>query len=196
MLFRSGHLDAQMGEINSLVTSLSESVPVALPEHDWRNVLDEPPERIHNSVEEAASDYTPVKYNYAEIENRNRNLGASGEEFVLAYEQYRLAQTGRTDLAKEVVWTAKEQGDGAGYDIRSFDEKHDTERFIEVKTTNSGKYQPFLITNNEVTFSASRADSYFLYRVFNFRSHPKLFLLPGNIQQYVNLSPRLYRASF
>lgn len=191
-----GHLNAQMAEINALASSLSESVPTTGPEHEWRNVLDEAPERIHDYVEETAPDYTPSFYNYAENENRNRKLGTSGEEFVLKYERYRLAQAGRADLAEEVEWTAKVQGDGAGYDIRSFDEIRDIERFIEVKTTNSGKYQPFLITNNEVSFSASQADRYCLYRVFNFRSHPKLFLLTGSIQQHVNLSPRLYKASF
>ena len=191
-----GQLNAQVSEINGLASRLSESVPTTVPGHDWRDVLDEAPERIHERVEEVAPDYVPTKFNYAEIESRNRKLGTGGEEFVLKYEQQRLAQAGRADLAKEVEWTAREQGDGAGYDIRSFDEAHDTERFIEVKTTNSGKYQPFLITRNEVAFSASRADRYFLYRVFNFRSHPRLFLLPGNIEQHVNLSPRLYRASF
>lgn len=191
-----GNLETQESEVNRLASNLSETVPKALLEHDWRHVLDEAPERIHTTVEDATPDYTPVKFNYAEIENRNRALGASGEEFVLKYEQHRLAQAGRSDLAKEVEWTAKELGDGAGYDIRSFDETHDTERFIEVKTTNSGKYQPFLITKNEVSFSTTRADKYVLYRVFNFRSTPRLFLLPGNIQQHVNLSPRVYRASF
>jgi hypothetical protein len=191
-----GHLNAQVAEINGLASSLSESVPTTEPEHEWRNVLDEAPERIHDYVEETASDYTPSMFNYSEIENRNRKLGASGEEFVLKYEKHRLVQAGRDELAKEVEWTAKEKGDGAGYDIRSFDEVRDIERFIEVKTTNSGKYQPFLITNNEVAFSVSRADRYCLYRVFNFRSHPKLYLLPGDIQKHVNLSPRLYRASF
>ncbi|MBK8614733.1 MAG: hypothetical protein IPN85_15005 [Flavobacteriales bacterium] len=32
----------------------------------------------------------------------------------------RLAAAGRADLAKEVEWVAKTQGDGLGYDIRSF----------------------------------------------------------------------------
>lgn len=190
------YLHAQVSEINSLVSNLSESVPTSVPEHEWHNILDEAPERIHKHAEEASPDYTPTKYNYAEIENRNRKLGSSGEEFVFKYEQYRLTKAGRPDLAKEVIWTAKVLGDGAGFDIQSFDETRDVERFIEVKTTNSGKYQPFLITNNELAFSASRPDRYMLYRVFNFRSHPKLFLLPGNIQQHVNLDPRLYRASF
>jgi hypothetical protein len=191
-----GQLHSHVGDINVLASSLSEALPESAALPDWLSILDDAPERIHERIEEKASDYTPVKFNYAEIEGRNRRLGESGEAFVLKYEQFRLTQAGRADLAKDVEWTSKEKGDGAGYDIRSFDEARDAERFIEVKTTNSGKYQPFLVTNNELSFSASRADRYFLYRVFNFRSHPKVFLLPGDLQQHVNLSPRLYRASF
>ncbi len=70
--------------------------------------------------------------------------------------KFRLWRTGRDDLLSAVEWTSKEHGDGAGYDIRSFDGKTDDELFIEVKTTNSGMYQPFLITQNEVAFSEKR----------------------------------------
>ncbi len=190
------YLKNHLGAINSLSANLSENVPESAVKYDWDSILDEAPERIHERVTETVPDYVPVRYNYAEQENRIRRLGTRGEEFVIGYEKHRLELAGRSDLAKEVEWTAKVLGDGAGYDIRSFDETRDIERFIEVKTTNSGKYQPFLITKNEVAFSASRADRYVLYRVFNFRSDPRLFLLPGNIEHHVNLSPRLYSASF
>ncbi len=191
-----GHIKAQAEDIENIASTLSESVPQVASEYDWRAVLDEAPERIHEGVAESIPDFVPTKYNYTERENRNRELGANGEEFVLRYEKHRLDIAGRDDLAKKVEWTAKVHGDGAGYDIRSFDETRATERFIEVKTTNSGKYQPFLVTKNEVAFSAMHPDTYSLYRVFNFRRHPRLFLMHGNIEQHVNLSPRVYSASF
>jgi hypothetical protein len=190
------YLKGRADEILGLVARLSNSVPASVADYDWRDVVDAAPECVRSTVEEQIRERAPVKFNYAERESRNRNLGERGEEFVLRYERHRLEQAGRSDLANEIEWTAKVKGDGAGYDIRSFDEGRDAERYIEVKTTNSGKYQPFLITRNEVLFSASQAESYVLYRVFNFRSHPRLFLLPGNSQQHVNLSPRQYRASF
>lgn len=189
-------LNTHESEISSLASTLSAAEAVMSPEHDWRKVIDDAPERIHGAVAETAPNYIPAKFNYAEAESRNRKLGEGGEEFVLKLERHRLEQAGRADLAKEVLWVAREQGDGAGYDIRSFDEARDTERFIEVKTTNSGKYQSFLITENEVSFSTTRSDKYVLYRLFNFRGSPRLFLLPGDIHQHVQLSPRVYRASF
>ena len=88
------------------------------------------------------------------------------------------------------------RGDGAGYDIRSFFGKTDDELFIEVKTTNSGKYQPFLITVNEVEFSRQRSTNYSLYRVFNFSENPGIFSLNGQITEHVNILPQVFRATF
>ncbi len=59
-------------------------------------------------------------------------------------ERERLLELGRKDLVGDIQWTSKEMGDGAGYDIRSFQGQTDEELFSEVKTTNSGKYQQFL----------------------------------------------------
>lgn len=190
------YAEAEVDVVESLSADLSEALPEKPVAPEWSRIIDVAPEKVHDRVAERAPAYVSRKYDYAERESRNRQLGTLGEELVVAYEKHRLQQAGRIDLAKEVEWTSKERGDGAGYDIRSFDETRNAERFIEVKTTNSGKYQPFLITDNEVTFSASRADRYFLYRVFDFRKQPRIFLLPGDISQYVNLAARTYRASF
>lgn len=170
---------------------------IDIPEiEDWENILTDAPDRLPSHGEEQVRYYMPKKYNYSEREGRNRQLGMSGEEFILRYEKCRLVQVGRDDLAKEVEWTSQEKGDGAGYDIRSFNEGKDEELFIEVKTTNSGKYQPFFITDNEVDFSEMYAAQFALYRVFQFRDKPKLFMLPGNLKENVNLKPKAYRASF
>jgi hypothetical protein len=53
---------------------------------------------------------------------------------VFKFEQQRLKQMDRPDLARKVRWISQEKGDGAGYDILSFDQKG-SERFLEVKTT-------------------------------------------------------------
>lgn len=66
--------------------------------------------------------------------------------------------------------------------------------FIEVKTTNGGKYQPFLISQNEVAFSKAQADTFALYRVFGFKQVPKLYVLEGDLEDKVQLSPRVYSA--
>lgn len=190
------HLRAQTSMVESEIVALADQVPEELGQIDWNSVLDTPPEHLPDSSVSQAREFIPRQYNFVEREERNRRLGKRGEEFVLEYEKYRLERSGRSDLAQEVEWTSQVLGDGAGYDIRSFDPQRDKELFIEVKTTNSGKYQPFMISDNEVAFSEATAEQYALYRVFDFRRSGRLFTLEGNIHQHVNLQPKLYKASF
>jgi len=130
----------------------------------------------------------------------NRHLGELGEQFVIEFEKYKLTKAGRSDLAKEVEWSSKEKGDGLGYDVRSFlvDESSlkEEELFIEVKTTSCGKYLPFYITDNELAFSKKFSDNYQLSRVYDFHKKARIFQLTGSVEEYVNLHPELYRASF
>lgn len=80
-----------------------------------------------------------------------KELGNAGEEWVVGLERAELARLGRPDLAKRVEWTAREVGDGTGYDVASFF-ADGRERLIEVKTTNYGARTPFYITRWEVEF--------------------------------------------
>jgi hypothetical protein len=75
----------------------------------------------------------------------------AGELAALAYEKNRLIKAGRSDLADRVRHTSVVLGDGAGYDIDSFDESGNS-LFIEVKTTRQGKFADFQISPNGVVF--------------------------------------------
>lgn len=162
---------------------------------DWGSVLDiEIPERI-TSVQEPRREYLARKVNYSERERNNRSLGERGEAFALEFERYRLTQAGRPDLAKEIEWTSKLKGDGAGFDIRSFTPTEDV-IFIEVKTTKLGKYHPFFVSDNELAYSREHASSFRLYRVYDVQSNARLFQLPGPIDQHVYLKAQSYMASF
>lgn len=132
-----------------------------------------------------------TRVNWLERESRNRSLGDAGERFVLDFERAELMSHGRDDLAREVRHVAKEVGDGAGYDIRSFD-REGRERWIEVKTTSFARETPFFVTSHEVEVSRRNADRYHLYRVYAYRSDPRLFRVPGA----VDVSFRLDAASF
>ena len=70
-------------------------------------------------------------------------------------------------LAKQVEHTSKVRGDGAGYDVMSFEEDG-RERFIEVKTTAYAKEAPFFISDGELSFANSHELEFRLYRVFEF----------------------------
>jgi hypothetical protein len=96
-----------------------------------------------------------------------RPLERRGEEFALTFERERLIREGRDALADGVEHTSVTHGDGAGFDIRSF-EIDGSDRFIKVKTTAYGKQTPFFISRNELFVSRAHAGRYHTYRVFRF----------------------------
>jgi hypothetical protein len=61
------------------------------------------------------------KFDPAERDARNRELGKAGERFVVAFERDRLRRAGREDLANDVRWVSDLDGDGFGYDVKSFE---------------------------------------------------------------------------
>jgi hypothetical protein len=116
--------------------------------------------------------------NYLEREARNSSLGRAGEVFVLRFERARLIRAGRHALADRVEHVSVTQGDGAGFDVHSF-EPNGRDRLIEVKTTAYGKETPFFVSRNEVAVSRRRAEHFHLYRLFRFRQDPRLYGLRG-----------------
>jgi hypothetical protein len=135
------------------------------------------------------------KFNPVERDFRNRKLGRDGEELVLHFERERLKQFDRPDLVEKIRWVSEEDGDGAGYDILSFD-KTGKERFLEVKTTVGPDITPFYITRNELSFSSERPEAFRLCRVFDFSMRPRMFELAPPLEKLVHLSPLSYEASF
>ncbi|NGP52122.1 DUF3883 domain-containing protein [Thioalkalivibrio sp. XN8] len=134
-----------------------------------------------------------TKIDYSAREERNRKLGRSGEKIVLEYEVWRLETAGRTDLAEKVRWVSDVDGDGLGYDIRSFD-ADGVEIFIEVKTTRSGIEMPFLISANEVEVAKEYGEQYRVYRVFNYPKNPQVYVQTGQLLDSFELVPRLFEA--
>jgi hypothetical protein len=125
---------------------------------------------------------------YLAREAQNASLGTAGEEFVLQFERARLAEADRGDLAEQIEWTSRDLDAWAGFDIRSF-ETNGADRFIEVKTTAYGKDTPFYVSRNEVNTSRLLRGCYHLYRVFRFRTSPRLFGLKGAIDSSCLLDP-------
>ena len=89
----------------------------------------------------------------------------------------RLHAAGRRDLVRNVRWVSRDDGDGAGYDVRSFDPKTGRERLIEVKTTRGVRTTPFFLTRNEEALSRERPAEWRSYRVFEFAAAPRIFTL-------------------
>ena len=74
------------------------------------------------------------KFDPAQRDARNRELGTAGEELVFESERRRLHDRGQPGLSKQVRWIAQDD-DGAGFDILSFS-RDGAARWLEVKTTN------------------------------------------------------------
>lgn len=140
--------------------------------------------------ERAASLY---RADYLAEEARHISLGRAGELFVIGFERARLQHLGAGELAAKIEHVAVTEGPQAGFDVLSF-EASGQERFIEVKTTCYGKYTPFFVTRSEVEMSRKAAGRYFLYRVFDFRRQPKLFIQPGPLDRSFPLDPYQYVA--
>jgi len=135
------------------------------------------------------------KFDPATRDARNRSLGLRGEERAFHAERHRLAAAGREDLARKVRWVAQEDGDGAGYDIRSYG-LDGGERLLEVKTTLGHARTPFYLSSNELAFSQERPDAFRLLRVYDFAGSAKAFELEPPLTDHVGLLPTAYRASF
>jgi hypothetical protein len=135
------------------------------------------------------------KYDVAERDARNRALGRAGEERVLAHERANLLAAGRIDLAERIRWVSLVDGDGAGYDILSFD-TDGSDRLIEVKTTNGWERTPFHITRNELAVAEERRSDWRLVRLWNFAREPKAFELRPPLETHVSLMATSYQANF
>lgn len=135
------------------------------------------------------------KFDPATRDAKNRDLGKRGEERIFMQERQSLLAAGQDTLARRVRWVAQEDGDGAGYDIRSFT-LDGREKLLEVKTTIGAKLTPFFLSHNEKVVSDERPDAYRIVRLYDFARAPRAFELAPPLEDCVLLRPQIYRASF
>ena len=148
------------------------------------------PERVPEGLKRLVRKFDPVARDH-----RNRSLGKAGEEFVYNLERRRLAAVGRSDLSQRVRWVAAEEGDGAGYDVLSFNTTG-RERLLEVKTTNGSARTPFFLTRNECDVAKQRPEDWCIYRVHLFAREPRIFTISPPLELKLDLHAELWRASF
>lgn len=176
----------------------------------WADDSDKPvapaavPELIEGPPPSKAAEPKPIKplleriarkYDHAARDTRNRRLGVVGEEIVFNHERRRLTEAGYPKLAEKVEWTARDKGDGVGYDILSF-RPDGSPKKIEVKATNGPRTTPFFLTRTEREVSREEPDAWRLYRLHDLGSAPGLFILPPPLEAAVALAPESWRASF
>ena len=137
---------------------------------------------------------TPKIINHLENSIENKHIGDLGEQFVLEFEKKRLQEAGKTKLANDIEHISRNSGDGAGYDILSFNEDG-SKRFIEVKTTRGNHSSPIYITRNELEKSKREPENYYLYRVYKYNetiATGELNIIEGNLSPLCD-SPISYK---
>lgn len=181
--------------LNSAAEAAVERPAVPVEVTDFASARADAPARRPRTGEPAAA-YArrAVRRDYLERETRNRSLGAAGERFIVDFERWRLLSQGLGQLADRVEHVAQTKGDGLGYDVLSY-EADGTARYIEVKTTAFSEETPFYVTSNELSFARETLDRFRLCRVFDFRTGPRFYELPGPFEQHFLLVPATYRAS-
>lgn len=125
---------------------------------------------------------------------RNRTLGREGEKLVYEFERKRLEAADRLDLARKVRWVAQEDGDGAGYDIHSYNTSGE-DRLIEVKTTLGVRTTPFFITRNELSLSEERPAHFRLYRLYEAAQKPRILCVTPPLRDRLTLEAEAWRAA-
>jgi hypothetical protein len=191
--YQAAIIDAIERHLAGSVAAL-EQVPTS-PVVQLLNDLFVPPPTLNEEVVPERLRRLVRKFDPAERDRRNRELGKAGEEFALEVERRRLADAGRQDLSSKIRWVSNEDGDGAGYDILSF-HLTGSERLLEIKTTNGARETPFFISRNELEVSQQRPEDWRIYRVHTFAQTPRIFTLSPPLDQALHLRPDSYRASF
>lgn len=160
-------------------------------------LVEEKPPLNFSSKENDTNDFRGRHTDFLGKARTLKKLGFAGELMVINYEKQNLTANGKENLALDVKHVSKEEGDGTGYDILSY-EVDGTKKYIEVKTTTGKKTTPFMITANELKFSEINSSNYFLYRVFDFdkkNQTGKLFIMKGDISEILYLKPQQFVAS-
>ena len=111
-------------------------------------------------------------------------------------EERRLFAAGRKDLLCDLRWVSELDGDGAGFDILSFDPLSGARKLIEVKTTCGDSMTPFFVSRTEKSLADDCPAEFNLYRVFDFAAAPRIFTLRPPLENAVRLEAETWRAAF
>jgi hypothetical protein len=190
-------LDWQMDLPTQKKIGLKSEMPSSLSASGSTGGLTEiepPPAR--QGVGETTRTFRSRKADLSASDARNRALGLQGEEAVIAFERMRLSSTEAFQKVDYVRHVAHIEGDGAGYDILSFD-PDGTELYIEVKTTRGYEQSDFYLSANELAFFRAHQAQFAIYRVCEFdpaTASGKLFILRGDDIASLSLEPLNFRA--
>lgn len=106
------------------------------------------------------------KLDYESINKERMLIGNAGEEFVYK-DQIEYVKEHAPEYVDSVRHVSKLDGDGAGYDIRSFNGEKRL-AYIEVKSTTGKRETPFYMSSSEYAFFELHKENYIIARVYEF----------------------------
>ena len=123
------------------------------------------PEELKRKKRKAVTFYAR-KIDFDRINEERKRIGMDGEELVYK-DQIRFVSNHASEYLKYVRHVSRLDGDGAGYDICSFDENKKLV-YIEVKSTTGKKETPFYMSASEYAFFELHKENYIIARVYDF----------------------------
>lgn len=108
------------------------------------------------------------KIDFAGLNAKREEIGKLGEALVFSDQKRKVAQFDAS-MVKCIRHVAKNEGDGAGYDILSFD-RDGRVLYIEVKSTEGDKETPFYMSSTEYAFYELHKVNYIVARVYNLKA--------------------------
>jgi hypothetical protein len=163
----------------------------------FRNIEVLPPARRHpvSAKKRRRVNKISKKFGFVSIESTNRSTVSAGETLVFDFETARLGKEGEQDLARRIKWHPDRETGATPYDIQSY-ESNGVPRFIKVKTTHCDIRFPFTLSLGELSFSGLNTEHFYIYRVFNLSTSPRLFIINGRIHEALRLVPETFQAKF
>lgn len=134
--------------------------------------------------------------NFTQNGIENKRIGDLGELWVMKYEIEKLKNAKKHNLVNKIRHVSKDEGDGTGFDIESFD-TNGNKIFIEVKTTKGKKNSAFFVTHNELERSKREQCNYYLYRLYNYNEETEnadLLIINGDLTN-ICVSPTTYKVN-
>ncbi len=129
------------------------------------------PSRTHHATS-ARAERLMAKFDPAARDLEARMLARIGVASALIYEQRRLEERGRADLAAQV--RLAQPTDGEGCDLISFSRTGGPRR-IAVKTTTGGPATPFRLTPAEEALREAQPDAFIVYRLYDVAREARVF---------------------
>ena len=135
------------------------------------------PSRAHHVAPSERAERLVAKYDPAARDHEARMLARIGVAAALVYEQRRLEERGRQDLAEQIrlaLPPINGQGGDEGCDLVSFS-RTGAARRIAVKTTTGGPATPFRLTPAEEALREAQPGAFIVYRLYDLAREARVF---------------------